>query len=69
LGIVANALFDLAAHMPHQRIPELISGHARETGLAPVQYGNASSPQAWAAAALPALARLAGLDALEGRQA
>jgi glycogen debranching enzyme len=66
LNIVANALFDLAAHMPHQRIPELISGHAREPGLAPVQYGNASSPQAWAAAALPALARLAETDALEG---
>ena len=69
LGVVTNALFDLAAHMPHHRIPELISGHAREPGLAPVKYGNASSPQAWAAAALPALARLAGLDALEGGRA
>jgi glycogen debranching enzyme len=66
LKTVTMALFDLAAHLPHHRIPELISGHAREPGLDPVQYGNASSPQAWAAAALPALARLAGLNAGEG---
>jgi glycogen debranching enzyme len=42
LKTVTMALFDLAAHLPHHRIPEL------------------------AAAALPALARLAGLNAGEG---
>jgi hypothetical protein len=60
LETVTDALFDLAASLPHQRIPELVSGHAREPALSPVRYGNASAPQAWAAAALPALARLVG---------
>ncbi len=68
LGIVTHALFDLAAAMPHHRIPELISGHPREPGLGPVHYGNASAPQAWAAAALPALAHaVAGLETQANR--
>jgi glycogen debranching enzyme len=68
LQTVTDALFDLAARSPHHRIPELVSGHSRDPALSPVRYGNSSAPQAWAAAALPALARLAGGDYLGGNQ-
>jgi glycogen debranching enzyme len=54
---VRAALFDMAMNLPDHRIPELISGHPREPGLSPVQYGHASSPQAWSAATLLMLAR------------
>ena len=54
---VRAALFELAMNLPDHRIPELVSGHAREPGLGPVQYGHASSPQAWSAASLIMLAR------------
>lgn len=54
---VRAALFELAMNLPDHRIPELISGHPREPGLGPVQYGHASSPQAWSAASLIMLAR------------
>lgn len=54
---VRAALFEMAMNLPDHRIPELISGHPREEGLSPVQYGHASSPQAWAAASLIMLAR------------
>lgn len=58
LQVVTQALFDLAASQPLGRLPELVSGHSREPGLGPVQYTHACRPQAWAAAALPFLARL-----------
>jgi hypothetical protein len=58
LQVVAQALFDLAASQPLGRLPELVSGHARQPGRGPVQYTHACRPQAWAAAALPFLARL-----------
>ena len=58
LRVVAQGLFDLAASQPLGRLPELVSGHAREPGLGPVLYTHACRPQAWAAAALPFLARL-----------
>lgn len=54
---VRAALFEMAMHLPDHRIPELISGHPREPGMRPVQYGHASSPQAWSAASLIMLAR------------
>jgi hypothetical protein len=54
---VRAALFEMAINLPDHRIPELISGHPREFGLGPVQYGHASSPQAWSAASLIMLAR------------
>jgi glycogen debranching enzyme len=57
---VRAALFETAMNLPDHRIPELISGHPREPGLGPVQYGHASSPQAWAAASLIMLARSLG---------
>jgi glycogen debranching enzyme len=58
LRVVAQGLFDLAASQPLGRLPELVSGHAREPGLGPVLYTHACRPQAWAAAALPFLVRL-----------
>lgn len=57
---VRAALFEMAMNLPDHRIPELISGHPREPGMSPVQYGHASSPQAWAAASLIMLAREIG---------
>jgi glycogen debranching enzyme len=57
---VRAALFEMAMNLPDHRIPELISGHPREEGLGPVQYGHASSPQAWSAASLIMLARDVG---------
>ena len=58
LQIVTKALFDLAASQPLGRLPELVSGYARQPGQGPVLYTHACRPQAWAAAALPFLARL-----------
>ncbi len=58
--MVRAALFEMAMNLPDHRIPELISGHPREPGLGPVQYGHASSPQAWSAASLIMLAREIG---------
>ena len=54
---VAGALGDLAAHLPDQRLPELVGGYAREE-LPPLPYLETCSPQAWSAAALIAIDRL-----------
>ncbi|HZF81806.1 MAG TPA: amylo-alpha-1,6-glucosidase, partial [Rubrivivax sp.] len=53
LACVSRALFDLAASLPDMRLPELISGQAREAGFGPVNYTHACRPQAWAAASIP----------------
>ncbi len=58
---VALALFDLAATQPLHRMPELISGFARQPRLDPVAYVHACKPQAWSAAGLLYAARAAGL--------
>lgn len=58
LDVVASAMFDLAASQSNFRLPELISGQAREVGLGPVQYTHACRPQAWAAASLSFLLHL-----------
>ncbi|WP_309630166.1 glycogen debranching N-terminal domain-containing protein [Brevundimonas sp.] len=58
---VAEALFDLAASQPMNRLPELISGFARTPGLDPIPYTHACRPQAWAAAGLLYAARTSGL--------
>jgi glycogen debranching enzyme len=58
---VADAMFDLAASQPLDRLPELISGFERQEGLAPVPYTHACRPQAWAAAGLLYAARVSGL--------
>ena len=48
---LATALFDAAAHVPRQRLPELISGFSRERtpNEIPIAYPISCSPQAWAA--------------------
>lgn len=58
---VAEALFDLAASQPMNRLPELVSGFARTPGLDPIPYTHACRPQAWAAAGLLYAARSSGL--------
>lgn len=58
---VAEALFDLAASQPINRLPELVSGFARTPGLDPIPYTHACRPQAWAAAGLLYAARTSGL--------
>jgi hypothetical protein len=58
---VAEALFDLAASQPLNRLPELVSGFSREPGLNPIPYTHACRPQAWAAAGLLYAARAAGV--------
>jgi glycogen debranching enzyme len=57
---VSDALFDLAATQPLQRLPELISGFTREDGALPVPYTHACWPQSWAAAGLLYAARQSG---------
>ena len=54
---VADALRNLAAHLPDQRLPELVGGYARDE-LPPLPYLETCSPQAWSAAALIAIERL-----------
>ncbi len=58
LEMVRDALFDLAASQPYQRLPELVSGFEREEGMGPTPYTHACRPQAWAAASLPYLTNL-----------
>jgi len=56
---VAAALLDLANGQPDHRLPELVSGYARDDGP-PVPCPVACRPQAWDAAAVVRLARLLG---------
>lgn len=56
---VAAALFDLADASPGGALPELVSGFERVPGRRPVAYTHACAPQAWAAAGLILLSRLA----------
>ena len=48
---LATALFDAAARVPRQRLPELISGFTRQgtPNELPIAYPISCSPQAWAA--------------------
>lgn len=59
--VVAEAMFDLAADQPLNRLPELISGYRREEGLTAIPYTHACRPQAWAAAGLLYAARVSGI--------
>ena len=61
---IFSALFDAAANVRDQRMPELFCGFARGDEPAPVRYPVACSPQSWAAGAIPhALWTLLGLRA------
>lgn len=48
---IRNALYDLAATQPDNRLPELVAGYVR-SDAPPVPYPVACRPQAWDAAAL-----------------
>jgi glycogen debranching enzyme len=52
---IFNGLFDAALHIDMRRLPELFCGFARRRTQGPTFYPVACSPQAWAAATLPAL--------------
>ncbi len=58
-----DALLDAASWDPRLRLPELFCGIRRTPGVAPTAYPVACVPQAWSAAALPALLQ-AGLPEL-----
>lgn len=62
---VFSAIYEAAAGFRDQRMPELFCGYARDPAeAAPVEYPVASSPQAWAAGAIPyALWQILGLRA------
>lgn len=45
---VAKGLFDMTAHQPDKRPPELFCGFERQGNTPPVKYPVACSPQAWA---------------------
>jgi glycogen debranching enzyme len=66
-GRLCEALFDAAAAFDH-RLPEVFGGFARDDAGVTVEYPEALTPQAWAAAApLLALRTLLGLDVVGGR--
>ena len=50
--LLRNALLDLAESQPDKRLPELVAGYPRVSGLPPVAYPGACRPQAWDAAAV-----------------
>jgi glycogen debranching enzyme len=52
---VLTSLFGAASHAELQRLPELFCGFARMRNQGPTGYPVACAPQAWAAAALPAI--------------
>ena len=52
---IFTGLFDAALYIDMRRLPELFCGFARRRAQGPTFYPVACSPQAWAAAALPAL--------------
>ena len=63
LVALVEAPLDAAAHSELRRLPELFCGFRRRPGAGPTPYPSACSPQAWAAAALPAaLAAALGLE-------
>ncbi|MDA8218039.1 MAG: trehalase family glycosidase [Dehalococcoidales bacterium] len=46
---VAQSIMEASAHFPEHRLPELFAGYPRRAGGFPINYPDASSPQAWAA--------------------
>ena len=49
---LVDSVLNAAVLSPDQRLPEALSGHARDVVETPVPYPNANSPQAWSASAL-----------------
>lgn len=54
-ALIFSGLSDAALHTDLRRLPELFCGFTRSQAEGPVRYPVACSPQAWAAATLPAL--------------
>ncbi len=62
--MVIDAIIEAAFHFPLERLPELYCGYPKSTHSVPISYPTACHPQAWAAAAIPAmLATAVGLEA------
>ena len=57
--LVAEGLVSLALNMPGNSLPELVAGFARTPTRPPIAYTHACAPQAWAAAGLIMMTRLA----------
>ncbi len=49
---LASAMIEAAAASPDGRLPEAITGHAREPKVGPAPYPSANTPQAWSASAV-----------------
>jgi len=58
-GRVFTGIVDAAARFQHFRLPETFAGFDRSFSETPVRYPVACNPQAWAAAAIPYMLRLA----------
>jgi glycogen debranching enzyme len=58
LDRLVSAVFDAAFASPGGRLPEALSGHARDKFPAPVPYPAANVPQAWSASALVQLVQI-----------
>ncbi len=52
LDLLAVAMIEAAAASPDGRLPEAITGHAREAKVGPSPYPSANTPQAWSASAV-----------------
>lgn len=65
--MLLEALLAAAGHFDH-RLPEVFAGFPRSDTLMPVEYPNASRPQAWSAGTpLLALRTMLNMDVIEGR--
>ncbi len=51
-SLVREALGDLAAAQHDLRLPELVGGYGRDSGIPPLPYVESCRPQAWSAASL-----------------
>lgn len=51
--LLATSMIQMVLGFPGYRVPELLSGDARDLRLVPTPYPVASRPQAWSAASLP----------------
>jgi glycogen debranching enzyme len=58
LARLAEGMFDAASASPNGRLPEALTGHARDEVAAPVPYPAANVPQAWSLSALVQLVQV-----------
>jgi glycogen debranching enzyme len=55
---LVDAVFAAAFRSPDERLPEALSGHARDGAPTPIPYPKANSPQAWSASSLIQLVQI-----------